>query len=554
MKQQVKRKRSATQVSSRKRSGHDLYVRRRNEQRRALPKAQQEHAWKHLKSVHQAWRDMPAAQKAPFELEAQNANAAAPLIPDVEPSDPAAKCKGSPWGLGSVSYACSVERLQGFVDELLPDCKRWLRECAEACRAVDDAGRLGTSVIPDVVFPNVDALSRLRKSMRPCYEVTPGLCKTDPLFTPVQKFHSRVRKALSVLGCEKKDDGNSFFLFAGHTRKRKAREALGQEGVAHIGADAFHAVCVSDQLDVRLGLKTLTICDFDLTPADQKFDFSSVLTLRRSERNRFVEEFSHGWLRGLIADGPQWWLIYKLAVEPVAGRYDQVALTGSQGVQACFGCPSGSGDRVEEAPRTEGEDLDMACAQFLEERPVFSGEPVAERDPFEEVMDDFFGGVGDSDVAFSDGDDAHASASDGDVGRCGDESENDASDAEEELFTHDNPRCSRVGNKIFWDKKHVGLLTSWQGNLSCHCKCPGHSGCRTPASTTWPSDSVLVDWLLSGLAPGVGKTEHVQMAQLLRDEHRPRLTDHVVGECEGICRHHAGVSCTVAFGFKRTFY
>ena len=123
---------------------------------------------------------------------------------------------------------------------------------------------------------------------RPCYEVTPGICKTDVLYGQVKRLHAQMRIAMASLGCAKKDDGKSFFLVAGHARKRNVMQALAQKCPARIGADTFIAMCLSDQLDARLGLKTFTICDFDLAPGDEKFEFSTVLTLLK-RKQRLVE-------------------------------------------------------------------------------------------------------------------------------------------------------------------------------------------------------------------------------------------------------------------------
>ena len=79
------------------------------------------------------------------------------------------------------------------------------------------------------------------------------------------------------------------------------------------------------------------------------------------------------------------------------------------------------------------------------------------------------------------------------------------SDGEVPVVCRESPLFVRDGNKILWDGAVIGSLTAWGRNLSCRCRLPGHRNCKTPASTKFPSDNVLIDWLLSGLADGVDK-------------------------------------------------
>jgi len=70
------------------------------------------------------------------------------------------------------------------------------------------------------------------------------------------------------------------------------------------------------------------------------------------------------------------------------------------------------------------------------------------------------------------------------------------------------------GKKIFWRDVQIGALTEWHGSVSCHCRI--HSSCKTPASTKYESDVVLIDWLLSGIdhsgTKRMEKGTHIQHA------------------------------------------
>ena len=93
-------------------------------------------------------------------------------------------------------------------------------------------------------------------------------------------------------------------------------------------------------------------------------------------------------------------------------------------------------------------------------------------------------------------------------------------EASDEEFSHLSPRFSRNGTKLSWDGSHVGTITRWGQNVSCHCRIAGHSGCRSPAARDWPSDNVLVDWLLAGIGGELSKTEHVQLGKQMLEQIR----------------------------------
>ena len=60
-----------------------------------------------------------------------------------------------------------------------------------------------------------------------------------------------------------------------------------------------------------------------------------------------------------------------------------------------------------------------------------------------------------------------------------------------------SPSFARVGNRVLWNNVHIGTISAWGKNISCHCRI--HAGCRSPASTMWGTDQVLELWLLEAI-------------------------------------------------------
>lgn len=96
--------------------------------------------------------------------------------------------------------------------------------------------------------------------------------------------------------------------------------------------------------------------------------------------------------------------------------------------------------------------------------------------------------------------------------------ESDVEEAEDgtRKATRSSQHYRREGDKIFWRDQHIGAMTAW--NVSTGCRCRIHSACRAPASTKWPHDNTLIDWLLSAINYNgdkiVEKGQHVQDAAL----------------------------------------
>ena len=71
------------------------------------------------------------------------------------------------------------------------------------------------------------------------------------------------------------------------------------------------------------------------------------------------------------------------------------------------------------------------------------------------------------------------------------------SDPEEQHAIRKSRHYSRDRKKIYWRGVHIASITSWGQSMSCHCR--QHSACKTPASTKYSSDTVLIDWALAAV-------------------------------------------------------
>ena len=171
VKAQLKENHSLTGVEHRRLTGHAMYCRRRNGERLALPKLQRQDYSLHLRAVHQEWRDMLDTDKASFEDEAQLAEEH--RVPRLRlPSlDPHETYNRTPFGFGSRQYPCSAPHLSSVINDMLPNAKKFLRNAYDACRAAEkDFSRLAGVAIPDAELAHVEALWRLCRAHRPCFE------------------------------------------------------------------------------------------------------------------------------------------------------------------------------------------------------------------------------------------------------------------------------------------------------------------------------------------------------------------------------------------------
>ena len=209
-------------------------------------------------------------------------------------------------------------------------------------------------------------------------------------------------------------------------------------------------------------------------------------------------------------------------------------LTGASGVRACFGVKEGKVGKHEGTGGGggDGDELEAACESVLADHPV-----PERKTPTVDAFDDLEAAL---ENAFLDQEDEDAGAhsevpldsssdesidtgiavndDESDVGHCTDGDDDAASEHEE--CSHLSPRFTRRGNKLLWDAVHVGTLTTFKGSVSCHCRIEGHRNCKSPASPLWPTDNVLVDWLLAGIGQDLSKDDHVRLGKLLLDEHR----------------------------------
>ncbi len=80
----------------------------------------------------------------------------------------------------------------------------------------------------------------------------------------------------------------------------------------------------------------------------------------------------------------------------------------------------------------------------------------------------------------------------------------------------------RDRNKILWKDIAIGHITEWQGNIGRHCRT--HTDCRVPACRTYPTDELLISWLLSGIradsSPAISRARHLDEAKALHEKHR----------------------------------
>ena len=88
---------------------------------------------------------------------------------------------------------------------------------------------------------------------------------------------------------------------------------------------------------------------------------------------------------------------------------------------------------------------------------------------------------------------------------------------------HESRWFERRGNVCYWRGRGLGRITTWNGNVSCHCKV--HTSCRAPASTRWGSDGILEQWLLDAVKPRTGdvrieKSQHQQKIMGLHQKRR----------------------------------
>ena len=508
---------SLTGITHRRLTGHAMFCKQRNHERNSLPKPLRQEYSRHLQAVHEEWRVMPDDDKLEFEQRAEVAESVRPPTLDMPMSDPHATHDQSPCGIGSRTYPVSGPHLWSIINELLPHAKKFLRNAYDACRAADnDFSRLAGVVIPDKEFADVPALGRLRRANRPCFEKHPGICKTDELFNISHKLHRAMNSAMRGIGCDKQHNGNCLYLFTGFRRKRQAREVLSamrESSTSRLVADHFIVAWLSDQMDVRAGIKTFTMCQFDLRDGAFCFGQDTQIRLVHLCGHVLDEQFGHGLARSMISLGARWWLVAQLSYNPVPDVLHTVEAVGLLGAQPCFHeaqlevkPPKPPGDPIEEA-------YDMVHAPLS--KPPEPPERHFSPDFVDNVDLGFSPASAASAASVSDGTfDGADTASSHSLGQIGPGPDTDADESDigvdpHEQVQHDVTRASplyaRRGNKIMWDGVHIGSLTAWKNNISCRCRLAGHHQCKSPASTRWPSDTVLIDWLLLGVASGIDK-------------------------------------------------
>ena len=98
------------------------------------------------------------------------------------------------------------------------------------------------------------------------------------------------------------------------------------------------------------------------------------------------------------------------------------------------------------------------------------------------------------------------------------------SDPEEQHAIRQSRHYSRDGKKIYGRGVHIASITSWGQSISCHCR--QHSMGKTPASTKYESDTILVDCALAAVdydgSSILQKGQHIERAAALAAVARAR--------------------------------
>ena len=134
-----------------------------------------------------------------------------------------------------------------------------------------------------------------------------------------------------------------------------------------------------------------------------------------------------------------------------------------------------------------------------------------------------------------------SSAAGSDIEASDDGADVDAPGIGSTLVSQSSEHFPREGNRLYWRGAHVGTTSAWKSNIPYHCKL--HSACKSPASTCWGTDSILVDWILSALdyegAVIKTKAEHQQAAIAMK----AKFAMPVVDSCLLVCLLVAFVCC-----------
>ena len=470
-----------------------------------------------MSSLHAKWRTMTAAEKKPFQIRADRLPPRV-AIPVGPPNAPSTR---TPWGLGTAEYPISSATLRATVDSLSPDGRQWLRSAYDNCFDMKGPDAVTNCVVVNTrPRLNLTGLRKKRVARQTCYQCHPGLCVQDDKCSSIKALHAGVAHAVKSFGLvPAAADGEALFLFAGYTHKANADRTLRRFSADRIdegiSADSFELCFLSDQPDIRKSLMTWTRLQFAVT--EGVFHFGQHAGLMRSER-MVLEEFVSYKFAKRLRDAAKYWVVFLIIYDDLPDEISVVKILGVNAFAAAYGSAVAT---TIEAGIVETDPLGLEAAFDKS----FTGPAVPPRPA--PVNDDPLGIDAAFDQLFPNCGGA-ASASDGDASSLpspGEMSESDAGtdgaeeDNESDAISGDEnislegvdlgswPRAvlrmrqsdafKREGNRVYWQNRHIGTISSFGPNVACNCRL--HTECKAPASQRWPSDRLLELWLLDAL-------------------------------------------------------
>ena len=159
--------------------------------------------------------------------------------------------------------------------------------------------------------------AKFEKANRTCFEMHPGLCVSDPMYSSILSFHAELASAMQRLEVGPGNvDVTVVYLFAGYGRKRDAEAAGRRANGMTIKADRFDVAWVSDQPERRRKWRTWTRCRFVDGP---EFNCPQHVGLINTARQSLDEFWSFSWAKRLRG-ACKYYRVHKLEYEDVEGE------------------------------------------------------------------------------------------------------------------------------------------------------------------------------------------------------------------------------------------